>query len=215
MEFSTKVAAADAVKADCVAVGIYADGSLTAAARRIDAASNGAVSAAVKSGDATGKRGNVVPLRDLSGIASPRVLLVGLGKREEFNDKAFADAVRAAVRSAGAGVKDLALAVADWKLKGRDHAWQSRTLALAARETVFRTDELKSKKEDNGPRVTQMQLLLDARDAHAEQGLKEGVAIANGTALAKRLGNLPANVKAVNTITVKGSGTATDPWGPA
>ncbi|MGE5338492.1 MAG: leucyl aminopeptidase [Gemmatimonadota bacterium] len=194
MDFSTKVAGADAVKADCVAAGIYADGVLTAAARRIDAVSRGAVAAAVKSGDATGRRGNAVLLRNVPGIASPRVLLVGLGKAEEFSDKAFAEAVRAAVRSAGAGVQDLALAVSDWKLRGRDHAWQARTVALAARETVFRTDELKSRKEENGPRVARVQLLLDARDAHADRGLKEGVAIANGAALTKRLGNLPANV---------------------
>ncbi len=194
MDFSTKVASADAVKADCVAVGIYVDGVLTGAARRIDMASKGAVAAAVKSGDATGKRGNVVLLRDVPGVASPRVLLVGLGKAEEFSDKGFAEAVRAAVRNAGAGVQDVALAVSDWKLRGRDHAWQARTAALAAREAVFRTDELKSKKDENGPRVARVQLLLDARDAHAERGLKEGVAIANGAALAKRLGNLPANV---------------------
>ncbi len=194
MDFSTKVASADAVKADCVAVGIYVDGVLTGAARRIDMASKGAVAAAVKSGDATGKRGNVVLLRDVPGVASPRVLLVGLGKAEEFSDKGFAEAVRAAVRNAGAGVQDVALAVSDWKLRGRDHAWQARTAALAAREAAFRTDELKSKKDENGPRVARVQLLLDARDAHAERGLKEGVAIANGAALAKRLGNLPANV---------------------
>jgi leucyl aminopeptidase len=194
MDFSTKVAAADAVKADCVAVGIYGDGAMTVAARRIDSASKGAIAAALRSGDATGRRGNAVMLRNLVGVASPRVLLIGLGKSDEFTDKGFADAVRLAVRQAGAGVKELAIAVGDWKLKGRDHAWQARTLAVAARETVFRTDELKSKKDENGPRVAQVQLLLDVRDAHADKGLKEGVAIANGAALTKRLGNLPANV---------------------
>ncbi len=194
MEFSTKVAAVDAVKADCVAVGIYTDGALTAAARRIDTVSGGAVTAVINSGDATGKRGNAVLLRNVAGVTSARVLLVGLGKGGEFNDKAFAEAARTAVRGAGTGVRDLAIAVSDWKPRGRDHAWQARTLAVAARETVFRTDELKSKKDENGPRVTQVQLLLDARDAHVEKGLKEGVAIANGAALTKRLGNLPGNV---------------------
>ena len=194
MEFSTKVAAVDAVKADCVAVGIYADGALTGAARRIDTVSKGEVTAVKNSGDASGKRGHTVMLRNVAGVAAPRVLLVGLGKSGEFSDKAFAEAVRTAVRGAGAGVRDLAIALSDWKPKGRDHAWQARTLAIAARETVFRTDELKSKKDENGPRVTQVQLLLDARDAHADRGLKQGVAIANGAALTKRLGNLPANV---------------------
>ena len=194
MEFSTKVSAADAVKADCVAVGIYADGTLTPSARRIDGASKGAVSAAIKSGDATGKRGSAVLLRGLPGVASPRVLLVGLGKHDEFSDKAFAEAARNAVRQAGAGVKDVAVAATEWKVKGRDTQWQARLLAIAAREVVFRTDELKSKKDENGPATNRVSLLLAAKDAKADRGLNDGSAIANGMALTKRLGNLPANV---------------------
>ncbi len=197
MEFSTKVSTPESVKADCVAVGIHADGSLSAAARRIDSASKGALKAAIKSGDATGKRGNAVLLRALPGVAAPRVLLVGLGNPGELTDKGFADAVRTAVKNAGAGVRDLALA-ADWPVKGKHgkeaHAWQARTLAAAARETVFRTDELKSKKDDDARGPARVMLLLAARDAQVDAALAQGVALANGMELTKRLGNLPGNV---------------------
>ena len=47
MEFITKVASPEAVKTDAIAVGIYSDGSLSAAARAIDAASGGALKAAI------------------------------------------------------------------------------------------------------------------------------------------------------------------------
>lgn len=198
MDFSTKLASAETAKADCVAVGIYADGDLTPAARRIDLASKGALRAAIKSGDATGKRGTTLLLRALAGVAAPRVLLVGLGKREEFGDKAFGEAVRAAARGAGAGTRELAIAATDWVVKAgngaRDGAWQARQLAIAARETVFRSDELKSKKDDNATGPAHVLLLLEKRDAAVERGLQEGVAIANGMALTKRLGNLPPNV---------------------
>ena len=194
MDFSTRTVAAEAIKADCVAVGVFADGELSAQARAVDTASKGALRAAVKSGDVTGKRGAAVMLRALPGVAAARVLLVGLGSRKEFGDKAFIEAVRTAVKGAGPAVKELAIATADWLPAGRDSLWQARQLVLAAREAVFRVDELKSKKENGNGGPERVVLVLASRDAAAEHGLAQGTAIANGVELAKRLGNLPGNI---------------------
>jgi len=194
MEFITKVAAPEAVKCSCLAVGVFGDGALTAAARRVDAASKGAVKAAIKSGDATGKRGNTVLLRGLAGVAAERVLLVGLGAADQFNDRAFADAVRDSLRQAGQGTRELALAFADWPVAGRDAAWIARMLVASARETALRTDELKSRKDEAAALPSTVSLLLPARDAAVEAALKQGVALANGVELTRRLGNLPGNV---------------------
>ncbi len=194
MEFSTRSAAAEAAKADCVAVGVFADGELAAQARAVDAASKGALRAAVRSGDMTGKRGSTVMLRGLPGVAAARVLMVGLGSRKDFGDRAFGEAVRTAVKSAGAGVKELAFAIADWLPAGRDSRWQARQLVLAAREAVFRVDELKSKKDSGNGGPGRVVMLLGGRDAAAAQALAQGAAIAGGVELAKRLGNLPGNI---------------------
>ncbi len=194
MEFIMKVSPAVATKADCLAVGVYGDGSLTPAARAVDAAARGAVRAAIKSGDASGKRGATLLLRSLPHVSAPRVLLVGLGAAAEFSDKAFAEAVRAAVRNAGNSVHDLALAALDWKVKGHDSAWQARMAAIVARDAVFRSDELKSRKEDDGDGPARVILALAQTDSAAAAGLRQGVAIANGMALTKRLGNLPGNI---------------------
>jgi leucyl aminopeptidase len=193
MEFNTKIALPEAFKADCVAVGVFAEGALTASARRIDGITRGAVRAALASGDFTGARATSLLLRSLPGVASARVLLVGLGKADEFGDRAYAEAVRTAVRAAGAGSRSLAIAAPEWLVKGRDPRWHASTLVVAAREVPFRSDELKSK-QDEGSRLTRVHLLLDKRDAAVDKGLAEGSAIANGADLAKRLGNLPANV---------------------
>jgi leucyl aminopeptidase len=194
MHFSTKVGAAESVRTDCLVVGVHTDGELTPAARRIDTVSKGALREAIKSGDATGKRGSTLLLRSVPGVAASRVLLVGLGPAAEFGDKAFAEAARAAVKTAGAGTRSLTVAAGDWKIKGRSAAWQARTFVVSARESVFRVDELKSKKDDNGSGIATVEFLFDKRDADAERGLKEGEAIANGMELTKRLGNLPPNV---------------------
>jgi leucyl aminopeptidase len=194
MDFSTRTATPEAVKADCIAVGLFEEGELTTQARSLDAASKGALRAAVKSGDATGKRGSSVMLRGLPGVASARVLMVGLGKRKEFSDKAFIEAVGAAVKGAGPAVKELAVTATDWLPTGRDSQWQARQLVLAAREAVFRVDELKSRKEHDNSGPGRVVLVLAARDGAAEHGLAQGTAIANGVELAKRLGNLPGNI---------------------
>jgi leucyl aminopeptidase len=191
MEFSTTTARAETIKADVIAVGVFADGALTPSARAIDKAARGAVKSAVKSGDMTGKRGALITLRNLPGVAAARVVVVGLGSREDFSDRAFSDAVRAAVKACP-GAAEVATAATEWNVKGRDAEWQARLFAMAAREAVFRSDELKSKKEDsNGP--ARAVLLHEAGDA-AERGLRQGAAIANGMSLTKRLGNLPPNI---------------------
>lgn len=190
MEFSTATARPEAHKADAIAVGVWADGKLTPAAAALDKASKGAIAATVKSGDMNGKRGSVVTLRGLAGVAAQRVVLVGLGGADDFGDRAYADAVRAAAKACP-GIDDLAVAATEWTVAGRDVAWQACQFAIAARETVFRSDELKSKREDgNGPK----RAVLLAGKANAERGLQTGTAIANGMALTKRLGNLPPNI---------------------
>ncbi|MCU0950617.1 MAG: leucyl aminopeptidase, partial [Burkholderiaceae bacterium] len=194
MEFITKAASAEAAKTDCIAVGVYADGSLTASAKKLDTAAKGALRAAIKSGDATGKRGNAVLLRGLAGVAAPRALLIGLGAPGELGDRGFVEAVKLAIKQAGSGTRELTLAAGEWSVKGRDAAWQARMLVTAARETAFRTDELKSKKDDDTGGLARVALLATTRDAALESALRQGAALASGMELTKRLGNLPGNV---------------------
>jgi leucyl aminopeptidase len=194
MEFITRLATAEAIKTDCVAVGVYDGGELTPSARRIDAASKGALRAAIKSGDVTGKAGSTVMLRALPGVAAARVVLVGLGKKDEFKTKTYVDTVRAAVKNAGAGAGEVALTVEDWHVADRDARWQARLAVASARETAFRTDELKSKKDNGNGVAKKVVLLLSRREPGAERGIAEGVAMANGMDLTKRLGNLPGNI---------------------
>ncbi len=194
MEFNTKIALPETFKSDCVAVGVFADGVLTASARRIDAVTRGAVRATVLSGDMSGARGSTLMLRGLAGVASARVLLVGLGRPDDFNDRAFYEVVRAAVKAAGAGSTSLSLAVSEWTVKGRDARWQAGALVAAARELPFRSDELKTRKDEASTRLARLVLLMNKRDPAVERGLAEGRAIANGVDLAKRLGNLPGNI---------------------
>ncbi|GIR57208.1 MAG: hypothetical protein CM15mP64_6200 [Candidatus Neomarinimicrobiota bacterium] len=67
--------------AGIVAVGVYEDKSFTSLAQEINDHSDGALENAVKIGDVKGKNGEV----HLFYVDQQRVMLLGLGKKEEFD----------------------------------------------------------------------------------------------------------------------------------
>src|SRR5476651_813900 len=114
VEFSIKAAAPEKLKSDCVAVAVFASAKLSAAARALDRACRGKISAILRQGDFDAKPGSTLMLYDLAGVASKRVLLVGFGTEGEASAKEFRDGVRGAIRAvADAGIGDAALYVSD------------------------------------------------------------------------------------------------------
>ena len=172
MEFITAVGRPEAIKTDAIVVGVHANGELTPSAKALDGASGGAINAAVKSGDMTGKRGASLPLLGLTGVKAPRVLLAGLGSKDDFTERAFSDAIRSSLRVFNGAAKSVTVAALDWEVKGRDAEWQACNVAIAARETAFRTDELKSKREPAASGADTVALLSKTRNTASERGLR-------------------------------------------
>ncbi|MFO1364650.1 MAG: leucyl aminopeptidase [Burkholderiales bacterium] len=196
MEFSTKTLAPERAPGACVVAGVFESRKLSAAAAALDRASGGAVRALVKRGDMDGKAGTVRMLYKTRRVAAERVLLVGLGKEADFGAKAYREAVRAAVGAlAETGAVDAHVFLADLPVRDQDLAWRVLQATTVAAETLYRFDEMKSKK--SAPRALKRFVIATASKAgaaDAARGLAEGRAIAAGVALARDLGNLPANV---------------------
>ncbi|WP_354682131.1 leucyl aminopeptidase [Cupriavidus necator] len=226
MEFSTK--ALDwskagqngflATKTDCLVVGLFEGQNLAGVAKALDVATKGLVQRLIKQGDFEGKRGTHLMLHEVSGVGAARVLLVGLGKEAEFSDKAFADAVRTAVRA----LSSTRAASALWCLtqqapQPRDAAWAVITTIMLVREAGYRLLErhpgLKranahahaasnaaggANGKPNGTEKSSLRkvvIAVDSNDARAAtQAAVRGTAIANGMELTRDLGNLPSNI---------------------
>ena len=195
MQFSTKRGAPEMRATPCIAVGVYADRKLSAAANALDRAAEGALGEVLRRGDMEGKLGATLLLYRVAGIAAERVLLVGLGTEADFGEREYREAARAAVKAAqetGAGM--LTLCFTDIRAGRRDAGWKARQVAQVATECAYRFDAMKSKKTDPRP-LAHVELLAAARDAAAAaRGLRQGEAIGAGVSLAKDLGNLPGNV---------------------
>ena len=145
----------------------------------------------------TGKAASTLLLHKVPGVASERVLLLGLGKPAELDARQYRDCLRAAMRALQAtSAKDALLYLAELPVKGRDSAWCISQTVLAAYESAYRFERLKSKAEKNGKALHKIQFgLLSAKPAAAlDAALTQATAIAQGMALAKDLGNLPGNV---------------------
>ena len=195
MEFSIKTLSPEAAKVGCVVVGVHqrnaTGGELTAAARRLDQASKGAVKRALR--DLSGKTGSTLLLHALPGVAAERVLLVGLGDKSTA-DAAYRDAVRAAANALKElDAKDAALFLVDMKIGSRPVSWNVRHAVLGVRDAFYRFDQLKTQKKPPKPALEHVVLPLSSKP-ELTQALTEAVATADGTALARTLGNLPANI---------------------
>ena len=191
LKFSLSHDQPESSDASCVIVGAYTNGDLSQAAERIDAASSGAITRLLDSGDITAKLGSSSLLFSLVGVKATRVLVVGLGERAKFNAAAF----NRAALEAGRALKALPITHAaswlpDLDVPERDSAWKLRTAALAADMHAYRyTATFKPKDK---PKTAQLESLAFSQGDERAQA--EASAMAKGVRFARELGNLPPNI---------------------
>lgn len=202
MEFSIKNGHPEKQRSDCVIVGVYESRKLSNAAQAIDDASAGYLANILKRGDMDGKLEATLMLHNVPGTLSERVLLVGLGKEPDFNEKQYCKAVRASIKAlATSGASEATTFLAELPVKQLGVRWKVAHMAEVTLDTTYRFDAIKRKtadSEQDAPKkeleklninVTQPSELKDG-----EAGLLDGQALAAGVSLTKDLGNLPPNV---------------------
>ncbi|MBI3903145.1 MAG: leucyl aminopeptidase [Nitrosomonadales bacterium] len=194
MEFSIKQGSPEKLHSACVVVGVFEGGKLSAAAQVLDKASRHHLSDLIARGDLSGKAASTLLLHKVSGIAAERVLLVGLGKAGEQNNKTSVDILRATFKALqDTPAKDAALYCADDTV-GKDAAWVIRQAVLAAAESGYRADSLKSKPAKPSTLKHITFATLDKPAAGLKATLDQTVAIAHGMELTRTLGDLPGNI---------------------
>ena len=130
MEFSTKAESPDRVKTGCIVAGVFESRRLSDAARLLDRAAGGRIGSILRQDDWEGKLGSTLLLHAVSGVSAERVLLVGLGKEEDFGLKEYREAARAAVRALNeTGAADAALYFGELPVKNCDPGWRAMHLA--------------------------------------------------------------------------------------
>jgi leucyl aminopeptidase len=197
VEFSIRSGSPEKQRSACVVVGVFEPRKLSVPAEIIDHAARGHLSDLLRRGDMEGKSGSTLLLHNVPGILADRVLLVGLGKEKDFREKEFRTAVATAVKTLNeTGGFDGTIFLTELTVKKRDVAWRVRQATLVALETLYRFDQLKSKKDDVRRPLRKLTFCVERRNelANAEDALNQGQAIAGGVTLMKDLANLPGNL---------------------
>jgi len=197
LEFSTKSGSPEKHRSACVVVGVFEPRKLTLAAQLLDKASAGHISEILRQGDMTGKAGRTLLLHNVPGTLCDRVLLVGLGKEREFHEKEYGSAIRLAVRTLGdTGAADASIFLTELAVRRHGVAWRIRQATMAALEATYRFDRFMSKKEETRRPLRKLVLSVERRNelGPAAEAIRQGMAIAEGVALTRTLGNLPPNV---------------------
>ncbi|MER2541529.1 MAG: leucyl aminopeptidase [Azonexus sp.] len=197
MEFSIKSGSPEKQRSACVVVGVYESRKLTLAAELLDKAADGYIAGIVRRGDMEGKSGSTLLLQNVPGTLCERVLLVGLGKEKDFREKEFTTAIRNTVKTLNeTGAFDASIFLTELPVKKRSIGWRIRQATMVAFDATYKFDQFKSKKDEVRRPLRKLTLAVERRNelTLAEDALAQGLAIAEGMAMTKTLGNLPANI---------------------
>ena len=194
------------VTADALVVNLFQGVTQpTGATGAINHALDNAISHLISTGDFTGKPNQTTVLYPPSNspIKSTRVIVVGLGKRDDFTlDKVRQASAAAARRARDLGAKRLATIVHGAGTGTLDARQAAQAVAEGAILGLYRFDELKSRSattEDDDSTKKEIQELIvveldQSKIPDVEEGVRRGRILAESQCFARTLVTRPGNV---------------------
>ncbi len=197
MRFDTWSTSAEAIRTECVLVGVFEDNELGAVASDLDHSLEGTLRAALGRGDFPGRAGETLLLGTLAPKAGRRILLTGLGPRKSFGRRDWRKALAAGMTSLGrTGARTAALALERPAADALDDYYFGRAVAEITGSSLYRINDLKTGQKPKPPVLARVFAGPIPRTAATVvgRGLRHGHAIAQAAALQRDLGNLPGNI---------------------
>lgn len=196
MELKAKIGQISQEKIDVMVVGIYEEyaENLENSAKLLDDATDGLISELLESGDFEGEFNNTAILYTRNIIPAKRLMLAGLGSKEEFDREKLRRISAKVVRQ----IRELG--IKRYSVLFYDVETDTEKVAQAFAEgTVlgyYRFYEHKTENLDSIKEIDEVELLCsdEKQRSKIQDGLDIGKIIAKGTVLARDLGNHPANV---------------------
>ncbi len=198
MDYSIKSDSPEKLSTDCLLLGFHPKRKLGVAATAFDEALGGLVTRLLKRDDPEGKPGDILIVNHLPEGKIERLILVGLGKKDELTPSLYRKSLAAAANALKAtGAKQATSVLHEAEVKDHPLEWKIRQTVEILESALYRYTRTKSEKEQGKPpKLEKLQFLLEPETdvAVVETGIKQARAIANGMKLARDLGNLPGNI---------------------
>ncbi|MBA4792821.1 MAG: leucyl aminopeptidase [Phenylobacterium sp.] len=189
MDIEFVTVGADLAEKTALALIVFEGAPLSGAAAEADRQSGGALSRALESARFTGAKGQVLDVVAPAGHKAARLLLVGAGKAEAFDDIGAEHAAASAYNAVKlSGVATLRVAFGDAAAARPERA------ALGLRLAAYRFDRYRTKEPaDKKPSVTKGEVACADPDK-ARAAFVDYAALADGVAFTRNLVSEPANI---------------------
>jgi leucyl aminopeptidase len=196
MRFQVKTGKPEKQRSKVAVVPVFESGILGTTAKAIDKLCGKAISSLIKAGDITGKSGEMLLLTETGDMPTGRVLLVGCGKKDEFDRQQFRKAVQAIC--ATLAKKPYTDALIYLAADGITNAGAYRAARIIAETWHHQTYKFQLPGQAAGkpkaPALKSINIAVDSKHANAaKQGLHDGNGIGQGMSLTRDLGNTPSN----------------------
>lgn len=189
---------------DTILVGIFQDGEqLNGTASSLNESLDGAVSELIENGDINGKLGETATLYPRGAIAAKRVIIVGLGKHEDFKAEVIREASAVAIKLAKSlGATSVASALHDDDEAGIEVSQAAQAIVEGSLLALYEYEKAGASKDDESPKLSALTLIAseESNIAEIEMGVHAGEAIAEGVYLARTLVNRPSNIATPTAI---------------
>ena len=194
MQYFVTTNTASSEQTDCVVVAVFNQGQLSASANELNDSSNGQIQHYIDRGDITGKVGQTLLLQDLSGINSPRVLVIGAGDQAGIKENDFNTIISTITKTLdSSAASKAALYITEIKINDRSTSALVTQAITTAEATLYQYSATKSESKPKNNPITSFSFYTESEN-DIEQATSNGQAIAKGMNLAKELGNLPGNI---------------------
>ena len=183
------------IESDCIVVSIFEDNKLSTAASKIDEASDSIISKFLKLADFSGECGQSHILYPETGMKCSRILLVGCGKENKFNQETVCSVIKTASKEvAKTSSKNVAIYLLD-TLSERIICEQAmRQAILTYADSLYEFNKYKNDAK-NVSNLEQVDIAFTTEPpCDVEAMLDQGKGIAKGMHLSRDLANQPGNV---------------------
>ena len=194
MDYSIESLSLDKLQSPCLVLGIYENQQLSSTTSAFDSILSGTISKLLARGDIKGKNAETLLINNLSHDTVQRIVLVGFGEQGKVTRKSYRKALVAAAKTVKeAKISSATSALLDIVVENADMQWLSRQNVEVFTESVYLYTATKQSEEK--PALAHLAIYANNDDLlAAETGLQQGIAIAEGVAFAKHLGDLPGNI---------------------
>ncbi|RMD58975.1 MAG: leucyl aminopeptidase [Nitrospirae bacterium] len=192
MEF--KILKKDILKTtyDAVVVGTFEDQPISGHLLEIDRAMDGALKAIMEEEGFKGKENSVLLIHTLNKIAPKRIIIAGLGKREEFNTEKVRRAAANGIKKAeDVKAKNIAALPFFYEHISREEVIQAMVEGMGL--MTYKFDKHKEKKEEEKREIDTVEFITEDGDA-LKDALDRGLIITEAVNFVRDIVNEPANI---------------------